>query len=428
MTTTFRRPGVLEGAILLGLVLLSTGCATRTRGLDRAGPSTPPPPGTWPSWASPDPLERGVPDAPRGFKVEGTDGSTIRMRRAADIGPTELWTPRPEDVDQRHPVLTMIDPDLVERWTWTIAVLESEDDEDWNLDPVPERRAIDGLLLAPARHHVAHARTLVVVLGSLARYNPPEQWLATAMLRRGFPVLLSSPPVASPLGPAAGRAIVEPANAPERAGLTLAREVDLATATWSVGLETILDHLDPQATRRFDTIVLMGASSGAIALPSVAIRLGLERDLAALVFIGGGANAGLVLAETSLGSEDLRLERRGGSPDSEATRIFLDRFDDHVVRDDEGIWQWLDQHPSVVLEAGFDRAIPFDARTELRRRLPGASHWWFPVGHYGLFLLLSAESNAIAEWTTLVLRNRNSDSMTATSGDSGTDPPSDHVR
>lgn len=392
----------------VAIPLIATGCVTRTPGQPRSGPTEPPPTSTWPSWRASDPTEHGVPDAPRGFKVEGLDRERIRMRRTTDAGPVELWRPFPEDEVSRHPVLTMVDPDLVERWTWVIAVLETDEGRPPTAAPIPRRRATDGILLTPSAPNVTSEDTLVVVLGSLARYNPPEQWLVTTMLQRGFTVLLSGPPVASPVGPAGPRATIDLTTAPDRAGRTLAREVDLATAIWSVGLEAILDDLDPPEAPRFGTVVLVGASSGTVALPSVAIRLGARRTLAGLVFIGGGADTGLILADTTLGNDDLRLTLLGRGLTSRERTAFIEAFRTDATRDDREIWAWLDQHPSVILEAGFDRAIPYQARQELRKRLPGATSWWYPLGHYGLFVLLSSESDAIVDWIDTTLAERRS--------------------
>ena len=401
-------------ASLLLVVAVLAGCATRTPGQARVGATDPPPATTWPRWRATDPRDRGVPDAPRGFKVEDQGGAPIRMRRMPDGDAVELWRPYPEDLVSRHPVLTMVDPDLVAGWTWIIAVLETDEPRRPETAPIPRRRATDGILLTPRDPAPATAGTLVVVLGSLARYNPPEQWLVTTLLRHGFTVLLSSPPVASPLGPAGRRATIDIAASPARAGRTLAREVDLATAIWSVGLQAILDDLDPPPTPRFPTLVLIGASSGTVALPSVAVRLGRDRTLSGLVFIGGGADTGLILAETTLGNDDLRLDRRGGILAPAEIRAFVEAFQADATRDDPTIWSWLDRHPSVLLEAGFDRAIPHRARRELRHRLPGATHWWYPLGHYGLFVLLSSESEAIVDWILETLDARASSSVPAT--------------
>lgn len=403
--------------LALVLALASTGCATRTSGHPRSGPSSPPPIAIWPEWRPTDPVAHGVPDAPRGFKVEAANGEAIKMHRKSDAGPVELWGLEESSPVSNHPVLTMVDQELVERWTWIIAVLEADESPMTTPDPLPNRRAVDGLLLVPRRRAAEFETTLIVLLGSLARYNPPEQWLTTALLERGFTVLLSSPPVASPLGPAGGRTSIDPSAMPARAGRTLAREVDVATGIWSVGLEAILDRLDPPETRRFETIVLLGASSGTVALPSVAIRLGSTRRLAGFVFVGGGADAGLILAETSLGSDDLRLERSGGRLTPEDHRRFVEETRRHATRDDREIWNWLDRHPSVILEAGFDRAIPHGARRTLRERMPGAAHWWYPLGHYGLFVLLSSESETIVDWIVETLAERSSGTIPATSID-----------
>ena len=407
------RPAVPAFALVLALA--GSGCVTRTPGQPRSGPSTPPPTAIWPEWKSTDPVEHGVPEAPRGFKVEATDGDAIKMDRKSDAGPVELWGLEEGSQEASHPVLTMVDPGLVESWTWIIAVLEADESPLTTPDPLPNRRAVDGLLLVPRRRATEFEPTLIVLLGSLARYNPPEQWLTSALLERGFTVLLSSPPVASPLGPSGGRTIINPSAMPARAGRTLAREVDIATAIWSIGLEAILNRLDPPEEQRFETIMLLGASSGTVALPSVAIRLGVARRLAGFVFVGGGADAGLILAETSLGSDDLRLERRGGRLSPAEYREFVDAVRRHATRDDPRIWDWLDRHPAVILEAGFDRAIPHAARQTLRERMPGATHWWYPLGHYGLFVLLTSESEMIVRWIVETLETRSSGAIPATS-------------
>ena len=136
-----------------------------------------------------------------------------------------------------------------------------------------------------------------------------------------------------------------------------------------------------------------------------------KRSLAGLVFIGGGADTSLILADTTLGNDDLRLTILGRGLPSPAKNTFIDAFRTHATRDDREIWDWLDQHPSVVLEAGFDRAIPYQARRELKKRLPGATSWWYPLGHYGLFVLLSRESDAIVDWIETTLAERRSDGI-----------------
>jgi len=154
-----------------------------------------------------------------------------------------------------------------------------------------------------------------------------------------------------------------------------------------------------------------------VAVPSLTIRLGSARRLAGFVFVGGGADAGLILAETSLGSDDLRLERSGGRLTPEDHRRFVEETRRHATRDGREIWNWLDQHPSVILEAGFDRAIPHGARRTLRERMPGAALWWYPLGHYGLFVLLSTESETIVEWIVETLAERSSGMIPAPSID-----------
>ena len=54
--------------------------------------------------------------------------------------------------------------------------------------------------------------------------------------------------------------------------------------------------------------------------------------------------------------------------------------------------------PILLLEGGFDTAIPATARATMDDRLGHPERWWYPTGHYGLFLLLPGEGDAIVAW------------------------------
>ncbi len=400
--------GVLGFGVLGGCVIRTPGSFTPERLVSSCitstadGPSPHavapdrlPDPIPGPTWRAPDPRD---PKArqPRGFAVLGPDRQTLTLDRCPDAADAELWRPR-------RPLSTaafaMIDASRIATIEPWIAVLELADDDPARRPEIPARRAVDGLLAHPATHR---SSGLAIILGSLARLNPPEQWLVAEFLERGWSVLVSSPPVCAPDDRTHGVTTLAPGMEPEAAGSTLAAEVDAGLGTWRDGLRAIITHLAASKDLPDGPTVLVGASSGALAAPVIADALRQVRPVGAVALIAGGASPAEILARTTLADDDLRLDRRGPRVDDVDLPRFIEAFESssrlQSPASERTAAERLAGIPIILLEPGFDSAIPARARSRLRGLHPQATHWWYPLGHYGLFIALATESAPLVDW------------------------------
>jgi dienelactone hydrolase len=389
--------------VVAGLpVLLLAACAIKTPGTPTAAPadlaSTPPIPG--PRWKSPDPFD---PEAwqPRGFAVLDPDRRPLFLERRPDGTDSELWRPSGPLATSAFAMIDESRIAAIEPW---IAVLELADDDAVRHPEVPPRRAVDGLLARPTESPPCG---LAIVLGSLARLNPPEQWLVAEFLMRGWTVLVSSPPICAPDDDTNGVTTLSPGLEPELAGRTLAAEVDAGLGTWRGGLRDILARLETRNDLPNGPTVLVGASSGALAAALVADSLRTVRRIDAVVMIAGGASPAEILARTTLADQDLRVDRQGPRVHDVDLPRFVRAFESATCLQspaaESSAAARLDGTPVLMLEAGFDSAIPETARRRLRSLFPHADHWWYPLGHYGLFFALSTESGPIVDWIERVI-------------------------
>ena len=388
---------LIRAAILL-LPLASgiIGCTVKTPGTNsmlavRRGPPVLEPP-TWADPPSPEASEVLGQGQPVGFAVLNPEGHAISMTRHPDRGPVEIWEATPFPVSD---VVSVIDADLIGSVTGRIAIIEVAPSDPRAGQPVPRRRAVDGLLFQPAE--TGNDR-LAVILGSLARFNPGERWMTEAFLRDGWSVLVSSPPINSPDAVTRGRTRVAPGVDPDRAGRMLGVEFDVAIGSWAVGLAAILRQFDADGLIPTGPMVLVGMSSGGLAAPAIAAALDPIRPTAAAALIATGVDPALIIARTSLGDEDLRIQRTGPRISHQDLPRFVESYHRESRLDGEDLDEWFADRPILILEAGFDAAIPAESRRQLRQRHPKAAYWWLPTGHYGLFAALLREATRVVEW------------------------------
>ena len=390
MALTSRLLAVGLAAGLLG------GCTTRQPGSGPAlATSDPPPPVALPLWkdpASPTATELLGEGQPVGFAVLDPEGEAITMTRLEDAGAIELWQPTPFPVGD---VVSVIDGDLIGSITGRIAIAEVSETDPRSGQPVPLRRAVDGILFEPPQ---GESDRLAVVLGSLARFNPGERWMTEALLRHGWHVLVSSPPIASPDARTGGRTRIDLGGEPIVAGEVLAAEFDVAIGTWAAGLAAILRRLADDELLPDGPMVLVGLSSGGIATPTIAATLSPIRDTAAAVLLAAGADPALILVRTTLDNDDLRIDRTGDRMDEADSVRFVDAYRRASLIENPSITAWFARRPILLVEGGFDTAIPSAARERLRGLFPRAAHWWMPTGHYGLFATLFQEADEVVAW------------------------------
>lgn len=396
----------IAGLVALGLVTIGgAACAIRTPGRPATETNASPASGdlAGPAWRATDPLDP-TESQPRGFAVLGPDRRPIDLERRPDEDRAALWQPVR---DLPVSIFSMIDDEPIASIEAWIAVLELAEDDPARRPEIPPRRAVDGLLATPK---TTPARGLAIVLGSLARLNPPEQWLTAELLERGWVVLVSSPPVAAPDSATDGIATLAPGLAPVEAGETLAAEVDTSIGAWRDGLASILRRLEENGSLPEGPTVILGASSGAIAAPLLAARLREDRPISAMVLVAGGASPPRILARTTLTDEDLRLDRRGPRVDDHDLPRFIASFESASrllsPASENAASDMLRNTPVLLLEAGFDSAIPEAARSRLRSLHPTAARWWYPLGHVGLFIALGTESGPIVTWIERETSNR----------------------
>ena len=372
------------------------GCIAKTPGSGpRFAGDREPPPLNYPIWAdppSPEPSEVLGRSQPVGFAVLNPEGQAISMTRHPDRGPVEIWEATPFPVSD---VISVIDADLIGSVTGRIAIIELSATDPRADHPVPRRRAVDGLLFHPAG---PRNERLAIILGSLARFNPGERWMTEAFLRAGWSVLVSSPPINSPDATTRGRTQVAPGREPERAGQILAAEFDVAIGSWATGLAAIVRQFDADGLIPSGPMVLVGMSSGGLASPAIAAALDPIRRTEAASLIATGIDPALIIARTSLRDDDLRIERRGPRIRDHDLPRFVDSYHEASTLDGEDLSQWFADRPLLIIEAGFDAAIPADSRRHLRERHPEAAFWWLPTGHYGLFASLLREADQVVMW------------------------------
>ena len=381
---------------LVPLLLTGTGCTIRTEG---GGPSSatsrPAPAPRLPDWSDPSPatiadLEgRGH---PVGFAVLDQNGTAVSMTRLEDSMRVELWRPDSILTDDLPLNLDLLALNSLEA---RIAIVELAETDPRSELPIPRRRAVDGLLFTPKA--IIDDR-LVVILGSLARFNPGERWLIEAFLREGWCVLLSSPPIISPDPEHGVVTVLHPGVDPEAAGRILAGEIEVAIGAWAAGISAITAELQDCGRLPDGPTVIVGMSSGGLAAPAATALLNPMRRVDAVILMATGANPPAILAGTSLRDGDLRLERRGPAASSGDLAVLEESFSNASTIESEALWAWFVDRPVLLIEAGFDAAIPASARGELRSRIPDADHWWLPTGHFGLFASMINEGPLIVRW------------------------------
>lgn len=247
----------------------------------------------------------------------------------------------------------------------------------------------------PPREGVALRGVVVLMPGMFEMPVGTLDAMSSAMTRRGLGVLrmVAMPPRL------VERLVVEiDVDHIDAAAGSVAAEVDDRQAEAAFAVQAALAHLHE---RRPETVnapsALVGASAGAIAVPTVAaLKPGAFK---ATVMIGGGCHYWL-MSERSNYREmlDVLTESWSRSP-SEADRAAmregflaasqLDSFNTAIA---------LRGTPSLLLIGDLDRAVPAPLGHVLAKRIPGSEVWRDPGGHEAVFINLPSRFPAICDW------------------------------
>jgi hypothetical protein len=392
----------------LGLLLIAGGCrSVRPASDPRPHGAIPAPPHiAWLTLRVPEDIVTTDGDSPRrvsghpdGIAVKNEDGDLVPLLPIGVEGAVEIWEFASEPLGGGW--ISGIDPNLIERCRSFILVSNATDDEPPSELLVPRRRAIDAVVLEPTATPPAGT---AIVMSSLARQTPPEQAFMADLLEAGFTVITTAPPVNAIDRATSGRTTLDIEDDPELAGRMFAAEVDLAFTAWADGLNAVLTHLRRSRDLAAPPLVLIGVSSGAVAAPVVAARLHEDFPIEVAVLIAGGADVASILLKTTLDPSDLRLNLQGKRVDQQEADAFASSYHRTVRLDSAAIVEWFGRRPILLLEGGYDTAIPSSSRSLLDRRLRHPERWWYPVGHYGLFVILPREGDAIVDWIRRSLR------------------------
>ncbi|MFT4692252.1 MAG: hypothetical protein ACJASX_002125 [Limisphaerales bacterium] len=250
---------------------------------------------------------------------------------------------------------------------------------------------------------------LAIYLTGIIDLSPPEKQLVESFRIQGWDVLVShtSHHFMKP------RVLVVDPRTVVKAARKFARDVDNHLADKAYAVEAVLEYLKVKHPEiRAGKRVLAGGSAGALALPAVAARIG---SWDAVVSIGGGANIGMVLAESSLNPLQL-LERKEANGKSRWTRSnpkTRQRVADLIYRDitldPARLAPRLKGTPILMLSAEFDQMVPASAGELLFEAYGKPERWSYPVNHILLFAALHLQSGRVAQWVSGNAKTRKSD-------------------
>lgn len=182
------------------------------------------------------------------------------------------------------------------------------------------------------------------------------------------------------------------------AAATVAQRIDASFARNSAAVEAILEaarRMHP--TLRSKPVVVMGFSAGALSTPTVAARL--VRDVAAVVIIGGAANALGVATHSEISTGGIRLKCAGKAPAPELVRALEREYLSRTRMDAYQTAPLLADQPVLVIDAGMDTWVPSEYGQLLYERLGRPDRLHMAMGGHGfLFYFLPRRSAWIADW------------------------------
>lgn len=196
----------------------------------------------------------------------------------------------------------------------------------------------------------------------------------------------------------------------DRGSTRLARRIDDHLADRAYAMEALIAYLEAnQPDLLIGPRVLVGMSAGAIALPTVAARIG---PIDAAIVIGGGENVAKIIADSPLFRDHIELVdvthemSRNGEPNVKMLPCEAPwkraEFAAAVLRkskmDPRHAAAALKGTPVLMVQARYDDIVPAAAGQSMYESLGRPERWQYRTGHVGLTLLMPWKINYILDW------------------------------
>ncbi len=190
----------------------------------------------------------------------------------------------------------------------------------------------------------------------------------------------------------------------------LAFRIDYHLSDRAYAMESLLAHLQAEQPELLvGPRVLVGMSAGAIALPTVAAKVG---PVDAAVLIGGGENVARILADSPLFRQNIELTRLHvdktdpknfvmsyvACTDTAKLHGFAERVLPKAKLDPHHTAAALSGTPVLMLHAQHDQIVPAASGEALYESLGRPERWRYRTGHLGLTLLTPWKIGGVLDW------------------------------
>lgn len=286
-----------------------------------------------------------------------------------------------------------------------------QDDEPFELTVVG-REGTNKVALSTKNHRLslsvvraAHSATpkgLIIYLSSIMMISEEEKSFIQKLQEHGWNVAAITPSIdlfAQDSWPKEW----DEAEVDKQASL-VAREIDNYLAETAFAAEAVLSYLTKLDRRWVDgSRVVIGASAGALATPSLLKRIG---GADAAVYIGGGANIPeivltstlkiyrptVTISEKGLSRKQRRVRRKAALTQLQTLALNRSRLDPLRLA------PIMKQTPTLMMTAESDRIVPAATGELLYDALGRPERWRYPMGHIMLFLSLPYQADRVADW------------------------------
>lgn len=275
-----------------------------------------------------------------------------------------------------------------------------------SIDGVPSHYRLtlkrQNLSLAQVMPATGRAIGTLLYLGSIDVNSAGEGKMLELARRRGWNVLACSIGIDAM---ASEQIVVD-----DGGSTRLANRIDNHLADRAYAMEALIAYVEAQRPELLvGPRILVGMSAGAIALPTVAARIG---PVDAAVLIGGGEHVAAIIAGSPLFRQHIELvdaPLESGQPDDRDLPLLqcesLEKraeFADAVLRkskvDPRYAAAALKGTPILMLQARYDDIVPAATGESMYESLGRPERWRYRTGHIGLTLLMPWKINYVLDW------------------------------